>query len=269
MTEDEAFIRAIVDGPGDDTARLVYADWLDDRDDPRGPYLRAEAKWAKPWRSGKCPAQSPVLCERAAGLDPVWVARVSRPPVGVCSDHIRFEDAQPATSGAELGAVESRLKLSLPAELRAMLLNRNGGRPEPDGYRAAWRKPTGSPDFVARFFSVSAEGPAAKRATTQDQLRKEMRDLEHTTKVLNNGFVARTTDPAAHRKWASGVREFVSLAEPAGGLGVLAIGLLGRRAGKVYALNRTLLCTSSIPRLLADSLPQFLALLVFGPEWVE
>jgi uncharacterized protein (TIGR02996 family) len=33
MTEDESFIRAIVDTPGDDTARLVYADWLDDRDD--------------------------------------------------------------------------------------------------------------------------------------------------------------------------------------------------------------------------------------------
>lgn len=42
MSEDEAFIRAIVDNPGDDTARLVYADWLDERNDPRGPYLRAE-----------------------------------------------------------------------------------------------------------------------------------------------------------------------------------------------------------------------------------
>ena len=42
MTEDEAFIRAIVDSPGDDTPRLVYADWLDDRADPRGAYLRAE-----------------------------------------------------------------------------------------------------------------------------------------------------------------------------------------------------------------------------------
>ena len=42
MNEDEAFIRAIVDAPGDDLPRLVYADWLDDRADPRGPYLRAE-----------------------------------------------------------------------------------------------------------------------------------------------------------------------------------------------------------------------------------
>jgi len=33
VSEDEAFIRTIVDGPGDDTPRLVYADWLDDRAD--------------------------------------------------------------------------------------------------------------------------------------------------------------------------------------------------------------------------------------------
>jgi uncharacterized protein (TIGR02996 family) len=35
--DDEAFIRAIVDSPGDDTQRLVYADWLDERDDQWGP----------------------------------------------------------------------------------------------------------------------------------------------------------------------------------------------------------------------------------------
>jgi uncharacterized protein (TIGR02996 family) len=31
MTDDEAFIRAIVDAPGDEAPRLVYADWLDER----------------------------------------------------------------------------------------------------------------------------------------------------------------------------------------------------------------------------------------------
>ena len=31
MSEDEAFIRTIVDTPGDDLPRLVYADWLDER----------------------------------------------------------------------------------------------------------------------------------------------------------------------------------------------------------------------------------------------
>ncbi len=77
MTEDEAFIRAVVDGPGDDTVRLVYADWLDDRADPRGPYLRAEFEWAMPWRNGERPTDNLALRERAARLDPMWVARIS------------------------------------------------------------------------------------------------------------------------------------------------------------------------------------------------
>ena len=84
MTEDEVFIRAIVDSPGDDTPRLVYADWLDDRDDPRGMYLRAEADWEKSWRYCKRPGESSGFRKLATGLDPVWVACVSRSPVGVC-----------------------------------------------------------------------------------------------------------------------------------------------------------------------------------------
>ena len=40
MNEDEAFVRAILAAPDDITARLVYADWLDDRADPRADYVR-------------------------------------------------------------------------------------------------------------------------------------------------------------------------------------------------------------------------------------
>ena len=50
MTDDEAFVRMVVDSPGDDLPRLVYADWLQERGDPRGDYLRAELDWAEPWR---------------------------------------------------------------------------------------------------------------------------------------------------------------------------------------------------------------------------
>ncbi|MBY0457466.1 MAG: TIGR02996 domain-containing protein, partial [Gemmataceae bacterium] len=41
MSDDEAaFWEALKANPGDDTARLVFADWLDDRNDPRGNWVR-------------------------------------------------------------------------------------------------------------------------------------------------------------------------------------------------------------------------------------
>lgn len=43
MTERDALISAVRAHPDDRTARLVFADWLDERDDPLGGYVRAEA----------------------------------------------------------------------------------------------------------------------------------------------------------------------------------------------------------------------------------
>lgn len=45
MTPD-AFIDAIIASPADEALRLVYADWLDERGDPRGRYLRTEITFA-------------------------------------------------------------------------------------------------------------------------------------------------------------------------------------------------------------------------------
>ena len=110
MTEDEAFIRAVVDNPGEDTPRGAYADWLDEHDDPRGPYLRAEFEWAMPWRNGERPTDNLALRERAARLDPMWVARISRPPMGVCCEHIRFEGGGQIGRGFRDATIESESK---------------------------------------------------------------------------------------------------------------------------------------------------------------
>jgi uncharacterized protein (TIGR02996 family) len=42
--EDKAFIRAILDHPDELTTWLVYADWLEDRGDPRAEFLRLTAE---------------------------------------------------------------------------------------------------------------------------------------------------------------------------------------------------------------------------------
>jgi uncharacterized protein (TIGR02996 family) len=127
VSEDEAFIRAVVDSPGDDTARLVYADWLDDHSDPRGPYLRAEFEWATPWRSGERPAESAELRALAARLDPVWVARVSRPPAGACCEQIAFTERGPLVTREDLDSFERTAGIRLPHDYRAFLHNVNGG----------------------------------------------------------------------------------------------------------------------------------------------
>ena len=36
MTRDEAFLADILEHPDDDAPRLVYADWLEEQEDPRG-----------------------------------------------------------------------------------------------------------------------------------------------------------------------------------------------------------------------------------------
>ncbi len=63
----------------------------------------------------------------AAGLDPLWVARVARPPLGVYADHLAFESTGAPVLADELAEVTSRLDVQFPAEYSAFLLNWNGG----------------------------------------------------------------------------------------------------------------------------------------------
>jgi uncharacterized protein (TIGR02996 family) len=46
MNEEQAFLAAIAANPADATARLVFADWLTERDDPRGEWLRVRTQLA-------------------------------------------------------------------------------------------------------------------------------------------------------------------------------------------------------------------------------
>lgn len=48
MSEEQAFLSAIVANPDDHTAKLVYADWLTERDDPRAEIVRLKVQIATP-----------------------------------------------------------------------------------------------------------------------------------------------------------------------------------------------------------------------------
>src|SRR5262245_9446403 len=48
MTLEDGFLRAIVADPGDDTPRLVYADWLDEHGQPdRAEFIRTQVELAR------------------------------------------------------------------------------------------------------------------------------------------------------------------------------------------------------------------------------
>lgn len=50
MNQEQAFLAALAENPSDDVTRLVFADWLAERDDPREAWMRDArlARWSLP-----------------------------------------------------------------------------------------------------------------------------------------------------------------------------------------------------------------------------
>jgi uncharacterized protein (TIGR02996 family) len=70
MNEDAEFVRAVRERPDDVTLRLVYADWLDERNDPRGEYLRLRLQLAELTKR---------LTQLGEQIDPAWLAAMRGP----------------------------------------------------------------------------------------------------------------------------------------------------------------------------------------------
>src|SRR5262249_8011657 len=74
MGKDESFLAAISAAPDDDALRLVYADWLEERGDVRGEYLRLLCALATLLRrqTKKRKAFEARFAELRATIDPGW-----------------------------------------------------------------------------------------------------------------------------------------------------------------------------------------------------
>jgi uncharacterized protein (TIGR02996 family) len=152
VTDDQAFLAAIRASPEDDTIRLVYADWLDERGRPGGEFLRTEHALAS------LPLGQPRWHEAFAGrrrtsvgLSPEWCRAASRYPpshwlaASVRSAWMRIEAALRATmpdlllalpagaSSEAVAAAEQRLGVELPADVRASYAVHDGSGGEYDG----------------------------------------------------------------------------------------------------------------------------------------
>jgi uncharacterized protein (TIGR02996 family) len=91
MSDEDAFLAAVRAAPDDNTPRLVYADWLDEHGRPGGAFLRAECELsalnpADPRRS----ELQAVVRGTSAGVDPGWLAAVSRAPIENCGVEFQF-----------------------------------------------------------------------------------------------------------------------------------------------------------------------------------
>jgi uncharacterized protein (TIGR02996 family) len=118
MSDEHIFLHALHDRPDDDTTRLVYADWLDDQDDPqahrRSLYLRLEHALAG--LSEDDPGRLDLeqqLRDLAHGLPSDWTARVSKRRLENCSISFRFrcpkqwEQLTPTDDGATVRFCEA------------------------------------------------------------------------------------------------------------------------------------------------------------------
>jgi uncharacterized protein (TIGR02996 family) len=80
MKKEIGFLNDILKQPEDEANQLVYADWLEDRDDPRSEYLRLTLRLGKlPPYDGQYASIETRLTELEPGLDAIWVATVKMP----------------------------------------------------------------------------------------------------------------------------------------------------------------------------------------------
>lgn len=96
MHDEADFLSAIRQTPADDVARLVFADWLDEQDDPacqpKAAFIRLELRMAEAPEQGLNRVRwTNKLQKLAAQLDPAWLAVVSHPKLEACRMSFRFE----------------------------------------------------------------------------------------------------------------------------------------------------------------------------------
>jgi uncharacterized protein (TIGR02996 family) len=89
MNDEMPFIEAILAAPDDEAPRLIYADWLEERGDERGQFLR---EWVAlkglPKGDGRRSGLETRLRKLHAEIDPQWLALIDRTRIEGC---LRFE----------------------------------------------------------------------------------------------------------------------------------------------------------------------------------
>src|SRR5262249_36689993 len=186
--EQKALLRAIRKAPADLTLRLVYADWLDEHDDPLAAYVRPECDLL---------AAEPGGPEWRAAIDRlIAVTRKAKTNLGgwEYADDIARLRARSGRRGSscnllrappdELAVLrfEQRHRITLPGEYRAFLLRLGNGWAEPNRNGICRVDPAGNiPTLTKPFphsprrrpgFWQSSRRRSRRTATTRRRVRR-------------------------------------------------------------------------------------------------
>lgn len=146
MSGERAFLAAIRASFGDHTARLVYADWLEERGRRECTFLRLECELTDIAESAE---HWVTVFERlrtaALGLDTVWVVAVSRVPI---------EQLRSLVPGSVLAVARQHIA-GLPP-VRGYVWQLSDGRRVPDG----WYFDYSAKRVQSRFKSTASFGYA-------------------------------------------------------------------------------------------------------------
>ncbi|MBP3955266.1 SMI1/KNR4 family protein [Gemmata sp. G18] len=145
MNEDGAFLAAIKADPSDDTTRLVFADWLDERGRRGGEFIRAEcALAAEPSGSAKWHEALARYRRAGEGLSEEWRGAIGRYPLAHwlaasarsawvrlenwCRQHYPalLEALAPGATGEEIEELERAIGQPLPPDVRESFAIHNG-----------------------------------------------------------------------------------------------------------------------------------------------
>jgi uncharacterized protein (TIGR02996 family) len=95
MSDESAFLRAIADNPGDESCRLVFADWLEERGDWRSEFLRLDCALRR-MTGGEADYEQMQArwWDLRGDLDPTWRAVLGRYDIENCGLRFRFRCPQ-------------------------------------------------------------------------------------------------------------------------------------------------------------------------------
>src|SRR5262245_15899506 len=110
MHDEPDFLRALLENPADDTLRMIYADWLDERADDeskdKAQFLRVTVRLMGPiQRVGWRHARKMELQELAQTLPIEWLAIVSRLKIANCRETTRTRGTGAEVFGFQTYAV--------------------------------------------------------------------------------------------------------------------------------------------------------------------